>query len=377
MADRSSVKRPFEAHENEGHASKRSSIASETVFRLLVDSKKVGSVIGKAGSVIKALREETGAKIKVLDAVVGCEDRVILIAGIDDPSAPFSTAQEALFRTQQRLCDLEMKAPEGSDSIPSSVTTKMLVYGSQAGCLIGKGGEIIKMIREGSGASVRVLSPDEVPICAEPTDRVVQLTGEVSNIRTCLQMISKQLRENPPRETRDQPQESAQAAYRGGMPGGMHEPYGMQPQAPYHQQYQQQQQQQLPPAPPPLPIQQNYGTASQDYLQQGFQAMGAAGGYQQMPTQAYPPAPLAPPTASTTQVSSKMTIPNLSVGAVIGKGGSNISQVRQISGARVKVHEMEQGSQERVLEITGTNEQVMTAQQLVQAFITNNAAPAY
>jgi|AntRauMFilla1563_2_1112583.scaffolds.fasta_scaffold154917_2 hypothetical protein len=51
------------------------------------------------------------------------------------------------------------------------------------------------------------------------------------------------------------------------MPGGMHEPYGMQPQAPYHQQYQQQQQQQqqqqLPPAPPPLPLQQNYGTASQ------------------------------------------------------------------------------------------------------------------
>jgi poly(rC)-binding protein 2/3/4 len=54
---------------------------------------QVGSVIGKAGSVIKALREETGAKIKVLDAVVGCEDRVVLIAGIDDPSAPFSTAQ--------------------------------------------------------------------------------------------------------------------------------------------------------------------------------------------------------------------------------------------------------------------------------------------
>jgi hypothetical protein len=65
--------------------------------------------------------------------------------------------QEALFRTQQRLCDLEMKAPEGSDSIPSSVTTKMLVYGSQAGCLIGKGGEIIKV-----SASNRRLSPESV-----------------------------------------------------------------------------------------------------------------------------------------------------------------------------------------------------------------------
>eukprot|EP00976_Prorocentrum_cordatum_P068532 1179183-Prorocentrum_minimum.AAC.9 len=227
MTENSSGKRPLE-HDDEDRSSKRSAINSDTVFRLLVESKKVGSVIGKAGSVIKSLREETGAKIKVLDAVMGCDERVIMISGVDDPAAPFSTAQdalwdiivferkssrhnnrahptgippghhnphlfntivtisfpdlnsgykygirdfnkithnafacithstfqslaeadqqtdetrEALFRTHQRLCDGDVEA----GIVVETVTTKMLVYGSQAGCLIGKGGEIIKV----------------------------------------------------------------------------------------------------------------------------------------------------------------------------------------------------------------------------------------
>ena len=46
--------------------------------------------------------------------------------------------------------------------------------GSQAGSVIGKGGEIVKTIRESSGANVRILPVEELPPCADPTDRVVQ-----------------------------------------------------------------------------------------------------------------------------------------------------------------------------------------------------------
>jgi poly(rC)-binding protein 2/3/4 len=48
------------------------------------------------------------------------------------------------------------------------------VDGSQAGSVIGKGGEIVKTIRESSGANVRILPVEELPPCADPTDRVVQ-----------------------------------------------------------------------------------------------------------------------------------------------------------------------------------------------------------
>jgi poly(rC)-binding protein 2/3/4 len=37
-------------------------------------------VIGKGGSIIKNLREETGARIKVADAVPGSEERVIIVS---------------------------------------------------------------------------------------------------------------------------------------------------------------------------------------------------------------------------------------------------------------------------------------------------------
>ena len=47
---------------------KRPAGMPETVFRLLVPGKRVGSLIGKGGSIIKQMREETGARITVADA---------------------------------------------------------------------------------------------------------------------------------------------------------------------------------------------------------------------------------------------------------------------------------------------------------------------
>ncbi|MDD0148591.1 KH domain-containing protein, partial [Shigella flexneri] len=50
-------------------------------FRLLCTEEKVGGVIGKGGSVIKALQRETGCEVNVLDGGVDSEDRIIIISG--------------------------------------------------------------------------------------------------------------------------------------------------------------------------------------------------------------------------------------------------------------------------------------------------------
>jgi len=49
------------------------SVASgiEIVFRVLCPGSRTGSIIGRNGDVIRTLRAQTGAKIKVLDAVPG------------------------------------------------------------------------------------------------------------------------------------------------------------------------------------------------------------------------------------------------------------------------------------------------------------------
>lgn len=50
-------------------------------FRLLCPDEKVGGVIGKGGTIVKALEHESGCDIKVLEPVPDSEDRVIVISG--------------------------------------------------------------------------------------------------------------------------------------------------------------------------------------------------------------------------------------------------------------------------------------------------------
>ena len=57
-------------------------------FRLLCHEEKVGGVIGKGGTIVKALQHETGCEIKILERVPDSEDRVIVISG---PAVWFDT----------------------------------------------------------------------------------------------------------------------------------------------------------------------------------------------------------------------------------------------------------------------------------------------
>lgn len=50
-------------------------------FRLLCPSERVGNVIGKGGTVVKTLQQETGCDIKVVEGAPDLEDRIILVAG--------------------------------------------------------------------------------------------------------------------------------------------------------------------------------------------------------------------------------------------------------------------------------------------------------
>ncbi|KAK9447485.1 uncharacterized protein V1518DRAFT_434875 [Limtongia smithiae] len=49
-------------------------------------------------------------------------------------------------------------------------------------------------------------------------------------------------------------------------------------------------------------------------------------------------------------------IPNDMVGAIIGKGGSKINEIRQLSGSAIKINEPQDSSNERLVTVTGTPE---------------------
>lgn len=53
-------------------------------------------------------------------------------------------------------------------------------------------------------------------------------------------------------------------------------------------------------------------------------------------------------------------------GSIIGKGGQRIKQIRRESGASIKIDDPLQGSEDRIITIAGTQDQIQNAQYLLQ-----------
>jgi poly(rC)-binding protein 2/3/4 len=64
-------------------------------FRLLVPARRAGPLIGRGGACMKRMRDATGARIRVLEPVLGCEERVVELcsAGAVDGEAPPAQAR--------------------------------------------------------------------------------------------------------------------------------------------------------------------------------------------------------------------------------------------------------------------------------------------
>lgn len=61
----------------------------EVVFKLTCQSDKVGSLIGKGGSVIRTIQNETGASIKIVDGASNSDERVVIISAREVGSLSF------------------------------------------------------------------------------------------------------------------------------------------------------------------------------------------------------------------------------------------------------------------------------------------------
>jgi poly(rC)-binding protein 2/3/4 len=166
----------------------------ETIYRILCPVKKIGSVLGKGGHIVKALREETKAKIRVADSIPGAEDRVIIIFDYQNLSdqavqnissndgsenmKPHCFSQDALLKIHDKIAgdeDPNDGVVHEKSETAGDVTARILVPGNQVGCLLGKGGSIIQQLRNDTGAGIRVLPSENLPQCALKSDELVQV----------------------------------------------------------------------------------------------------------------------------------------------------------------------------------------------------------
>ncbi|KAH9300057.1 hypothetical protein KI387_011640 [Taxus chinensis] len=299
-----SRKRPSYYEEDEEFRGKRVARARDVVFRIVVPSREIGKVIGKQGAKIKIIREETCANIKIADPIAPLEERVIIISSKDKENEEKSPAEHALIRIVTAILEESGGSTNttraGSRHVGPNML-RLLIAGSQAGSLIGMSGNTIKGIREDSGASVQIMPQNHLPFCASAseTDRLVQISGEVSQVLKALDHIGATLRENPPKEVI-----SMRPTYY--LTPGAANRVTLLPQS-------------------VLP---GYAIQSGNFSSLHSKASAkAARGFS-----AFSEASSAFP-----KVTVEIIISSDVVGGLIGRGGSNISKVRSLSGATVKI----------------------------------------
>lgn len=161
------------------------------VYRILCPDGVIGSVIGKSGKVINTLRQETRARIKVVDPFLGANERVITIYCYEknkndrevdeDNIEPLCPAQDALLKVHCTIANAVANIGDSDKKHKEEV--RILVPGSQAANVIGKSGSTIKKLRTKTNTNIKVIAKD-------PNDPTHSYAMSFDNI---VQVISFQL----------------------------------------------------------------------------------------------------------------------------------------------------------------------------------------
>ncbi|KAL6996116.1 hypothetical protein U1Q18_006255 [Sarracenia purpurea var. burkii] len=346
-------------------ASHRMIMEEEVVFKLLCQVDKIGSLIGKGGSVIRALQSETGASIKIADTGPDSDERVVVISAREaceltvymhdgvlscflwtNSEQRHSPAQDALIRVHCRISDIGFEPG-------AAVVARLLVIGnlhSVNEALF----QITSRLREtifpakpflSNASDSPYLSPypempppmfrprhdpaspgnypsparfprgvDHVAFPAQPLDPLPQSHGMDHVGPTYFDCAHYPYGSERPGHGPSSPRRRTSQAVASGNPRGNTE----------------------------------FGgdfTLRNDPIRSGSQ----------------------PPIAGSTTV--EVLIPQKLLSHVYGENNGNLGQIRQFSGAKIVIHDLRPGAAESVVVVSGTPDQIYAAQSLVHAFI--------
>ncbi|KAM1457037.1 hypothetical protein ACFX13_035122 [Malus domestica] len=348
----------------------------EVSFRILCANDRIGGVIGRGGSIVRALQNETGASISIAASVAECDERLITVSASENPESRYSPTQKAAVLVFSRSVEAGIeKGRDSSSNKGSPLTARLVIPSSQVGCLLGKGGAIVSEIRKQTGTGIRIIGGDQVPKCALENDEVVQISGDFSNVQDALYNITGRLRDNLFSSTVSN---SGRRSSSSMLTATDTSPYGR-PRDPALIGFQ-----------PSSSVGVTHGLSRHTTLIQSMDHLGLSHSLDH-PS---PPRPWASQLAAFTDVGRGLTslksrteigsgsksaivtnttveivVPENVIGSVYGENGTNLARLRQISGAKVIVHEPRPGTTDRIIVISGTPDETQAAQSLLHAFI--------
>jgi len=363
-------------HDSPSGGKDRGKDSGDIETRLLIPSKTAGSIIGKGGSIISRIRSEYPAHINIPDCPG--PERIVTVSG--PQSAVIKVVEEIIIALDESAMN------KGEADI------RLLTHMSTAGAIIGKGGAKIKDLRELCGGVVKVFSNS----CPQSTDRVIQVMGDlqrvvqtVTNIIESLQSSTIKGPEHPYNPFNCEEvfaheyggwgdPNSAKSGGFGHMPGG---PMGMGGVNSM-------------PVRGSGPMGGGHYSSANDRLgdhhdRHHGNRRGDSGRDRDhnRDRRGNSRGPFSPPRSNddyddrsdrggqqslmgtpsdnlttTTQV----TIPKDAAGAIIGKAGTRIRKIRHESGCSINIEDCKAGSDDRIITITGSDQQIKHAQYLLQ-----------
>lgn len=300
--------RPFGYPGNQGSPMR----PSDFPLRILVLSDMVGAIIGRAGGTIRQITQQSRARVDVhRKENAGSLEKVITIYGNPENC---SLACEKI---------LEVMEQEASNTSRGEVPLKILAHNNLIGRIIGKNGNTIKRIMEQTDTKITVSSMEDAS--AMSLERVITVKGKLEGVARAEQMISAKLRQS---------YENDLAA--------------LAPQA------------LMFPGLPPMALMTTMGAGG--YPPPHPRGPYGGGGYM------HPGGPYLQPDPMSREVV-YVYIPNRTVGAIIGTGGSSIRDMIMASGANIKVAQSNKDdpadAHERRVTIIGSPEAQWKAQYMI------------
>ncbi|CAL9110433.1 unnamed protein product [Musa textilis] len=305
----------------------------QTHIRFLVSNTAAGCIIGKGGLTITEFQSQSGARIQLSrnhEVFPGTSDRIILISGA------FSEVMKAMELILEKLLNV---VEEGND-VEGRSKVRLIVPNSSCGAIIGKGGSTIKSFVEESQAGIKISPQDNIAVL---NDRLVSLTGSFEEqMHAIFLILSKLIEDAHYPQTLNLPFPYSGVNFPG-FPG--------------------------------VPV--SYLIPSVAYPV-GYGANGIGGKYLSNKGVASPLVSSRSPGGSHENQSNSTTIgiADEHIGAVVGRGGRNITEISQVSGARIKISDRGDfilGTSDRKVTITGSQEAIRAAEAMIMQKVSSNS----
>ncbi|XP_037935525.1 insulin-like growth factor 2 mRNA-binding protein 1 isoform X2 [Teleopsis dalmanni] len=285
-------------------------------LRILVQSEMVGAIIGRQGSTIRTITQQSRARVDVhRKENVGSLEKAITIYG--NP--------ENCTNACKRI--LEVMQQEAISTNKGEICLKILAHNNLIGRIIGKNGNTIKRIMQDTDTKITVSSIDD--ISSFNLERIITVKGQIDNMSRAESQISSKLRQSYENDLQAMAPQSL-------MFPGLH-----------------------PMAMMSTPGNGMVFNANMPYAScTGFHMS-------KTPTTVVPPA-----FPNDMQETTYLYIPNNAVGAIIGTKGSHIRSIMRFSNASLKIAPLDaekpaEQQTERKVTIVGTAEGQWKAQYMI------------